>query len=145
MAALLNVPVTTAVTAQVGPVLQVRSRNAAWPTLITLQGTLTYTSGGTTATAWVQTSLDGGLTWNDLAAFGFATAAKRTVFNLNTVPVNTIIAQITSFTDGTLTADTAIAVPFFGSDFRVKYTTTGTYVGTVLRVDANLAGELTAL
>ena len=145
MTALLNVPVTTAVTAQLGPTLQLRSRNAPWPTIITLQGTLTYTSGGTTADAWVQTSLDGGLTWNDLANFHFTTAAGRLVFNLNTVPVNTVVAQITSFTDGTLAANTAIAVPFFGSMFRTKYTTAGTYVGTVLRVDANLAGELTAL
>ena len=88
MTALLNVPVTTAVTAQLGPVLQIRSRNAPWPTLITLQGSLTYTSGGTTAKAWVQTSLDGGTNWFDLACFSFTTAAAVKVFNLNTVPVN---------------------------------------------------------
>jgi hypothetical protein len=141
MTALLNAPITTAVTAQVGSTFQLRETGGnAPPTIITLQGTLTYTSGGTTADAWVQTTLDGGLTWNDLANFHFTTAAGRLVFNLNVVPVNTIIAQITSFTDGTLAANTAIAVPFFGSMFRVKYTTTGTYVGTTLRVDAICAG-----
>src|SRR6202035_2203822 len=103
MTALLNVPVANAVTAQLGPTLQVRSRNAATPTNLVLQGTLTYTSGGTTADAWVQTTLDGGLTWNDVANFHFTTAAGRLVFNLNCVPVNTVVTQLTTFTDGTLT------------------------------------------
>jgi hypothetical protein len=144
MTALLNVPVTTAVTALVGGTYQLREQggNAPQPSII-LQGTLIYGSGGTTADAWVQTSLDGGVSWNDIANFHATTAAYRSVFNLNGVPTG--IVQMTTFTDGTLAANTAFATPFLGTLWRVKYTTTGTYAGgTVLRVDAICAG-LTAL
>jgi hypothetical protein len=143
MTALLKVSVTVPVTASVGGTFQLREQGGNAPqTNIILQGTLTYGSGGTTADAWVQTSLDGGLSWNDVANFHATTAAYRSVFNLNGMPTG--VVQLTAFTDGTLAANTAFATPFLGTLWRVKYTTTGTYVGTVLRVDAICAG-LTAI
>jgi hypothetical protein len=131
-AALVNVGVTTAVTAALSPMLQVRSQSAL-PTNMVLQGTFTYGSGGTSADAWVQTSLDGGTTWTDVANFHFTTASARFIYNLSSA---------TSFTteyiptDGTLTANTAHD-GIIGPLWRVKYTTVGVYAGsTTLRVDA---------
>ena len=136
MTALLNVAVTTAVTAQTSSVLQLRSPRGV-PTNAALQGTFTYGSGGTTADAWVQTSLDGGTTWCDVANFHFALASARFVFNLSSLTVNT--TQVTP-TDGTLAANSA-KDGIFGDFWRVKYTTVGTYAGnTQLRVDVVTAG-----
>jgi hypothetical protein len=131
MTALLSVPVTAAVTAQLGPVLQIR-RATGMPVNAGLQANFTYGSGGTSADAWVQTSFDEGLTWCDVANFHFTTSSGRVLFNLSSLtPVTT---QATP-TDGTLAANTA-KDGFVGSHWRVKYTTVGTYAGnTALRVD----------
>ena len=141
--ALLNTPVTTPVTAQVTPNFQLRSSpaQAGLPTNIVLQGTFTYGSGGTSADAWVQTSLDGGTTWIDTADFHFTTASARFIFNLSSqTPVTTEYTP----TDGTLSANTA-KDGILGPMWRVKSTTVGTYGGsTTLRVDAFTNG-LTSL
>lgn len=140
--ALLNVGVTTAVTAQLSGTFQLRGSpgQAVLPTNVTLQGSLTYGSGGTTADAWVQTSLDGGGTWTDIANFHFTTASARFQFNLSSsTPVTTEYTP----TDGSLAANTA-KDGIIGPQFRVKYTTVGTYAGgTTLRIDA-FANGLTA-
>jgi len=132
--ALLNVGLTTAVTAQVTPTYQLRGQPGRWlPAGAALQGTFTYGSGGTTADAWVQTSLDGGTTWIDVANFHFTTSSARFVFNLNSA---TSVATEYTPTVGTLTANTA-KDGIIGSMWRVEYTSVGTYAGgTTLRVDA---------
>lgn len=101
-----------------------------------LQAVFTYGSGGTTAKAWVQTSLDGGANWIDIAAFAFLLASKKSLFNLSALtPKQTPV--FTAFTDGALADDTSVD-GIFGSLLRVKYTTTGTYAGgTTLRIDAD--------
>ena len=137
MPALLNnVVITAPVTTVVGPVLQVRAPTAV-PFNAVLQGMLAYGSGGTTIDAWVQTSLDGGGTWTDIANFHFTTAVARFIFNLSSLtPVTT---QYTP-TDGTLAANTA-KDGILGSHYRVKYTSTGTYAGnTQLSVDIETTG-----
>lgn len=133
-AALLNVGVTMAVTAQVSPSFQLRSSpgQAGLPSSLTLQANFTYGSGGTSADAWVQTSLDGGATWCDVAHFTFTTSSARSV---------TSVTSSKSFpqaapTDGTLVAAT-VNDGLFGPLWRIKYTTVGTYAaGTTLRIDA---------
>jgi hypothetical protein len=138
MTAILNQAITTAVTAQVGSLFQFRGGaggqgngvNAA------IQGTFTYGSGGTTADAWVQTSFDGGTTWCDVANFHFTTANARFLFNL--LASTSVTTQATP-TDGTLAANTSVG-GLIGNLWRVKYTTTGTYVGTTLRVDVGGLG-----
>jgi hypothetical protein len=139
---LLNTPITTAVTAVVTPSFQIRPGPGGQflPTQMSLQGTFTYTSGGTTADAWVQTSFDGGVTWCDVANFHFLLANARLFMNVSSV--TSIVATVTP-TDGTLAANTATP-GVFGTLWRVKYTTTGTYVGTTMRIDAITSG-LTAL
>lgn len=133
MAAILNVPVTTAVTAALSSVFQLRPGpgGQALPTGVLLQGNFTYGSGGTTATAWVQTSIDGGSTWCDIARFAFTTASARFVYNVNS---STSVTAEATPTDGTLATNTAND-GILGNLFRVKYTTTGTYAATTLRVD----------
>jgi hypothetical protein len=104
------------------------------PTSLCVQANFTYGSGGTTVNAYVQTSVDGGLTWIDIAQFSFTTASARSVFNLNSqTPVTT---QYTA-TDGTLTANTA-KDGILGPLYRVKLATTGTYAGaTNLKIDVS--------
>lgn len=129
---LLSTSVTTAVTAAVTTPLQLR---ATAPNIV-LQGTFTWGSGGTTADAWVQTSVDGGTTWIDVANFHFDTTSARFLFNLTT---GSVASEYTA-TDGTLTANTAVS-GIIGNLWRVKFTTTGTYAdSTTLRVDAFARG-----
>jgi hypothetical protein len=134
MTILANLPITTAVAAQVtAPVeFDVKPLSAA------LQANLVYGSGGTTIDAWVQTSLDGGATWTDVANFHLTTSSARKIVNLSSLTPET--TQVTP-TDGSLSANTA-QDGVIGSLWRVKYTTTGTYAGsTTLRVDIEAQGK----
>ncbi len=99
----------------------------------------TYGSGGTTADAWVQTSLDGGTTWTDIANCHLTTASARKVYNLSSLtPVTTVYTA----TGGSLASNTA-KDGVIGSWLRVKYTTTGTYAGgTSLTVDVATASRV---
>lgn len=91
---------------------------------LTLQATITVAGGGTTAKAWVQTTLDGGTTWIDIASFAFTTSTATRVYHLTAAAVTAIATP----TDGTLTDNTAVN-GILGEQFRVKLTTTGTYTG----------------
>jgi len=87
-------------------------------------GRFIYGSGGTTAKFWVQTSVDRGTTWCDVVSFAFTTASASkfaSVISAGVVPV--------APTDGTL-ADNTKNDGFLGTQWRVKYTTTGTYAGS---------------
>lgn len=141
---LLNVPITTAVTAIVTPPLQIRPGPGGQflPSNMAIQATFSWGSGGTTALAWVQTSFDGGGTWVDVCAFNFAVAIAKFVVNISSATPNAATA-ITP-TDGTNAGPNKCIDGVFGTQWRVKYTTTGTYAGgTVLRIDA-VASGLTA-
>lgn len=91
---------------------------------LTLQGTITVAAGGTTAKAWVQTSLDGGTTWADIANFAFTTSTATRVYHLTAAAVTSIATP----TDGSLADSTAVN-GVLGDRIRVKLTTTGTYTG----------------
>lgn len=122
--------ITTAVTAQTTAPVQTRSGQLA--ASASVQCNFTYGSGGTSADAWIQTSLDG-LTWTDMANCHFTTSNARVMFNLSSMtPVTTQYVE----TDGTLAANTA-KDGVIGTRFRLKYTTVGTYAGTTLAVDVN--------
>ena len=140
MSALLNIPITTAITAQTSTALQVQTPMGLES--VTLQANFTYGSGGTTATVWVQTSYDGGLTWNDIANFAFTTSSLRQVVNLSALtPVTTAYTP----TDGTLASNT-VKDGMLGHQYRTKTTSTGTYAGgTTLRVDLLARGRMTSL
>lgn len=100
-----------------------------------LQAVFTYTSGGTTAKFWVQTTFDGGATWVDIINFAFATASLTKVAAVNVF----LAATHATPTDAAL-ADNTINNGLIGEQVRVKYTTTGTYVGTTIAIRANVKG-----
>ena len=96
------------------------------------QATFLYGAGGTTAKAYVQTSIDGGSSWIDVMCFSFTTAAATKV---SAVKCDTALAAAVAPTDGSLTNDTILS-GLLGDRVRVKYVTTGTYTGaTSLQVD----------
>jgi hypothetical protein len=88
-----------------------------------------YGSGGTSGKVWVQTSLDGGTTWVDIANMTFLLASKKRVMNLTSSPIT---APYTP-TDGTL-ADDTVRDGLTGGVYRTKLTTIGTYAATTLSV-----------
>lgn len=140
MTTLVNITVTTAITAQAQTVEQIREDALS----ATIQCNFTYGSSGTTADVWVQTSMDGGGTWTDVCNFHMTTASKRFIYNLSALTVVTTEYDATS-TDGALASNTA-KDGVFGSLYRAKVTTTGTYAGgTTLRVDMIPRGRLTAV
>jgi hypothetical protein len=91
---------------------------------LTLHAVITVAGGGTTAKAWVQTSLDGGATWSDIANFGFTTSTATRAYHLTSAAVTSIATP----TEGTLADNTAVN-GLLGNMVRVKLTTTGTYTG----------------
>ena len=99
---------------------------------MTIQAKFSYVASAATGLdAWVQTSLDGGLTWIDVAEFNFTTASATKVANvvaLTAVPVPVAV------TDGSMAANTTLQ-GVIGDLWRVKYTSVGTYgAGTTLVV-----------
>lgn len=127
--------VTTAITGTVvgGPV-QIFQDGSDIPRTVSLEASFTYGSGGTTADYWVQTSLDGGNTWIDVANFHFALASAKFVYNLSSL---TAVGTEYTPTDGTLTANTS-KDGILGSLWRVKSTTVGTYAGgTTISISLN--------
>lgn len=130
-ATLLNAAITTAqaIAAVPNPLLLVDA-----PTSLIVQANFTYGSGGTTVDAFLQTSVDGGITWIDIAQFHLTTASARFVYTLNSqTPVTTEYTP----TDGALAANTA-KDGILGPIYQVKLASTGTYAGsTMLRIDVS--------
>jgi hypothetical protein len=139
MATLLNVTFTTAVGATAGASFQFQS---GMPRSLAVQGNFTYGSAGTSVDAYLQTSLDGGTTWQDIANFHFTTSSLRKLINLSsTTPVTTQVAS----SDGALSANTA-QDGLLGGLLRVKYASTGTYAGgTTLKIDVASASRIVAV
>lgn len=101
---------------------------------VTIEARFAYGSGGTSAKVWVQTTLDKGQTWIDVACFAFATQSAIKVINLSGLTPQT--TQITP-TDGAM-ADNTAQDGILGSALRAKVTTTGTYSNTLLSVKINV-------
>lgn len=119
---LLNAPLAAAVAADVssGEFTVKHPRVES----LTLQAVITVAGGGTTAKAWVQTSLDNGATWVDIANFAFTTSTAKRAYHLTAAAVTSIATP----TEGTLADNTAVN-GLLGELYRVKLTTTGTYTG----------------
>jgi len=90
-----------------------------------LEAAFTYGSGGTSATAWVQTQLPSGQ-WVDVACFGFTTASGVKVANLSARTAVTTVYDATT----ALTANTTKDGILGAGSYRVKLTTVGTYAGS---------------
>jgi hypothetical protein len=93
---------------------------------LAVQSVFLYGAGGTTVKVWVQTSLDGGLTWIDIINHPYLTTAGR--FTSAVSADITAGAAPVAATDGT-SADNATVNGVLGDRVRVKYITTGTYSG----------------
>jgi hypothetical protein len=137
------VAITTAVSIQAAPaiVYQFKQRSNGVRTL-TLQGKLTYGSGGTTIDVYVVTSFDGGQVWIDVGQFHFTTASAVFAYNLSALtPVTTEYAVPAA---GTLSANTA-QDGLIGNLVGVLCKSTGTYAGTTLQIDAHSGDRIVPL
>lgn len=135
MATLL--PQTTIGAASAGNVTPKLQFRQGIPRNVCIEVIFNYGAGGTTVDAYIQTSLDGGNTWIDIAECQFTTAAATKVYNISSLtPVTTVYPP----TDGTLAANTA-KDGILGNLLRVKWTSVGTYTGlTNLAVHVQSAG-----
>lgn len=89
----------------------------------TLSVNFVYGSGGTTCRVTVETTLDQGTTWVEVARFAFATASEHNVVNLSG-----LTAVTTVYTPAAL-SDDSVRDGIFGDRWRAKVTSTGTYAG----------------
>jgi hypothetical protein len=122
----------TIAAASAGNLSAVATSQGPAPDSLAIQANFLYGSGGTTVDAYVQTSFDGGGTWTDIANFHFTTSAARRLYNLSRL---TSVTSIATPTDGSISNNTSVD-GLLGSQFRVKWTTTGTYGGaTSLAID----------
>jgi len=88
---------------------------------------------GLSVTAWVQTTIDGGLTWIDATNFTFGAVSARLIMTV--FPRDSVSVPLAA-TDGTLAANSAPET-VLGPTWRVKYAVSGVYpAGTTLRIDA---------
>lgn len=126
MADLGTIALTTAVTNQsTTPVTGLGKLQS-----LSLVASFSYTSGGTTAKAYVQTSLDGGSTWFDIGQFAFLLAGA---VKGKQIIAATAVATV-AMTTGTMADDTA-AQGILGDRLRFVVTSTGTYgSGTKIQI-----------
>lgn len=109
---------------------------------VTVEVKFVYGSGEiTTADVYIQTSLDGGLTWVDIMEFAFTSSTVNKVNSVNiysTIGASAWVPITPS--DGALTANTAVQ-GVLGDRLRAKYVTTGTYGGsTTVAIYATVKG-----
>jgi len=90
----------------------------------TIEAAFVYGAGGTTCTVTVETSIDQGANWIEIARLAFTTASKVKIVNLSgltpkTTPVEPAVLSDNTVVDGVL-----------GDRMRAKVTSTGTYSGS---------------
>ena len=102
---------------------------------ICMQAAFTYGAGGTSVIAYLQTSLDDGATYFDIACFSFTTSSLTNMYTVNNETARTTAVVPTN---ATLAANTVVN-GLVGNHLRVRYVTTGTYTGvTLLKIDLTL-------
>jgi hypothetical protein len=100
---------------------------------VTLSARLAYGSGGTSCYALIETSLDQGVTWVQIARFDFTTSGIQKVLT-----VSGLTPRLAAASAGSLSADTALDGTL-GDRLRATVVSTGTYAGsTVVSVRANV-------
>lgn len=108
-------------------------QNLAGVTALSCQVRLLYGSGGTAVDVYIQTSLDQGQSWGDIANVHFTTAGTAAWINLSglnsvgtpTAPVNQALASNTTF-NGPL-----------GDRLQAVVDSAGTYSGTLVSIRCN--------
>lgn len=100
---------------------------------LALQARLAVGTAGTSVKAYIQTSLDQGATWFDIACFAFTTLTATRLMNLSADAA----LGITTPTDGALADNTKLDGPI-GDRLRPKVVTVGTFSGpTTLALRGN--------
>lgn len=100
-------------------------------TATTLDFDFSYGSGGSTCSAVVQTSLNGGTKWRDIARKDFATTSETWNCNLEGL----LSKGMTQYVP---LASTGVYDGVLGNQLRCVVISTGTYVGTMLTVIASV-------
>jgi len=98
---------------------------------LTVQFTFAYGSGGTTATYWLQTSLDGGASWIDIACVQFTTGSGKQIVNID---AGGYVTPGYVPGDGTLAVGSVVD-GILGDRLRIKQTIVGTYADSTIAVD----------
>jgi hypothetical protein len=124
---LVSTGITTALSAQA----QTAITGQDGVTAATIEANFQYGSGGTSVSVLVQTTLDAGTTWRDVARFDFTTAT------------DVRYATLSGLTPKSNTAYVALAAAgvndgLLGNQFRAVITSVGTYANTTLSVRASL-------
>jgi len=91
-------------------------------TAVTLEFEFIYGSGGTTCSAVVSTSLDGGSTWRDIARADFTTASAIKHCNLEGLLSKAMSAYAALASEGVYDG-------VLGNALKVRQVSTGTYAG----------------
>jgi hypothetical protein len=117
--------IPTATIAAAGTYLGAEARLPRSIQALAIQSTFAYGAGGTSVKVYVQTSIDAGVSWVDVACQTFTTTAAKKVS-----AVRQAVALAASYTptDGAL-GDDSIKDGLVGDRVRVKYVVTGTYTG----------------
>lgn len=100
-------------------------------TAVTLEASFQWGSGGTSCSAVVQTTFDGGTIWRDIARFDFTTATAVKHCNLEGL----LSKAVTSYA---VLASEGVYDGVLGDELRAVVTSVGTYVNTVLSVRASV-------
>jgi hypothetical protein len=119
----LNLLAATTITTAAADVVTTPITDLIGMQVVMAEATFTYGSGGTSAKFWLQTSLDFGTTWFDIACWAFATTTASAIMSTRSF---TAVAANYTPTDATL-ADNTIKDGLLGDRLRIKYTTVGTY------------------
>lgn len=122
---LVSLSLTAALTAQA----QSDIDNLDGVTAVTLEAEFGYGSGGTTASATVQTSFDGGTVWLDIARFDFTTSSRKAVCNLSGLLSKAVTTYAALSSEG-------VNDGVLGNMLRAVVTTTGVYANTTLAIRA---------
>ncbi len=90
---------------------------------VTLQANFNYGAGGTSIKVDVETTCDQGTTWVPVARFAFTTAAREALFNLSALTPKTTVVVPAALSDD------SVVDGIFGTRYRARMTTVGTYTG----------------
>ena len=93
---------------------------------LALSARFAYGSGGTTVIAIIETSLNQGTTWIEIARFDFATTGLEKVMNLS---ADSVVSSPYTIID--LVAEGGVT-GILGDRLRAVVTSTGTYTGSTL-------------
>ncbi|MCO6178819.1 hypothetical protein [Ciceribacter sp. RN22] len=126
---LCDQPITTAINnVALTPIQDLEGMVAA-----TIEAKLSWGSGGSSLKAYVQTTLDRGDSWIDIACFAFTTGSSIKVINLSGL---TPITDAVTTSDGAM-ADNTCLNGILGSALRVRLVSVGTYATTIFGVKVN--------